>query len=119
VTNDPALSGWEYAQRMWIEQAFRDLKSHGWQVESACVSDPQRMARLWILLVVAYAWMLLLGTACIAAGRGAAKNVVLTHVCASLERFSGRATRLLPPLPSEVTVAPSAFSLRERGLGEG
>jgi hypothetical protein len=72
VTNDPALSGWEYAQRMWIEQAFRDLKSHGWQVESACVSDPHRMARLWILLVVAYTWMLLLGTACIAAGRGVA-----------------------------------------------
>jgi hypothetical protein len=72
VTNDSALSGWEYAQRMWMEQAFRDLKSHGWQVESACVSDPHRIARLWILLVVAYAWMLLLGTACIAAGRGVA-----------------------------------------------
>ena len=74
VTNDPTLSGWEYAQRMWVEQAFRDLKSHGWQLESACLTDPQRMARLWILLVVAYAWMLLLGAALVTAGRVAAPH---------------------------------------------
>jgi hypothetical protein len=30
------------------------------------------MERLWILLVVAYAWMLLLGTAVVAAGHAAA-----------------------------------------------
>lgn len=63
VTNDPHLSGWEYAQRMWIEEAFRDLKSHGWHVEQAALTDPDRMERLWILLVVAYGWMLLLGAA--------------------------------------------------------
>jgi hypothetical protein len=65
VTNDPALSGWEYAQRMWVEQAFRDIKSHGWQVESACVSDLHCMARLWILLV---------GTAVLLSSGGAAKK---------------------------------------------
>jgi hypothetical protein len=63
VTNDPALCGWEYAQRAWIEQAFRDLKSHGWHLEQASLASPQRIARLWVLLVVAYAWMLLLGAA--------------------------------------------------------
>ena len=63
VTNDPALTGWEYAQRMWIEQAFRDLKSHGWQVEAVSFTCPERMARLWILLVVAYGWMVVLGAA--------------------------------------------------------
>ena len=68
VTNDPALTGWEYAQRMWIEQAFRDLKSHGWQLESAALTDPDRLARLWIVLVVAYAWMLLWGAALVAQG---------------------------------------------------
>ena len=68
VTNDPALTGWEYAQRMWIEEAFRDLKSHGWQVEDVLWTDPERMARLWILLVLAYAWMLLLGAAKEASG---------------------------------------------------
>lgn len=71
VTNDPALTGWEYAQRMWIEEAFRDLKSHGWQVERVLWTDPDRMTRLWILLVVAYAWMLLLGAAVVAAGNAA------------------------------------------------
>lgn len=69
VTNDPQLTGWEYAQRMWIEEAFRDLKSHGWQVETNCLTDPKRMARLWIVLVVAYAWMLLLGAALATLGR--------------------------------------------------
>jgi hypothetical protein len=68
VTNDPALTGWEYAQRMWIEEAFRDLKSHGWDVESSTLTDPERMARLWILLVVAYAWMLMWGAALVAHG---------------------------------------------------
>lgn len=71
VTNDPHLTGWEYAQRMWIEEAFRDLKSHGWQVEQTLLDDPARLARLWIVLVVAYAWMLLLGQAVAAAGRAA------------------------------------------------
>lgn len=71
VTNDPTLTGWEYAQRMWIEEAFRDLKSHGWQVEDAALSDPERMTHLWIFLVVAYAWMLLLGQAVVASGAGA------------------------------------------------
>lgn len=68
VTNDPTLAGWEYAQRMWIEEAFRDLKSHGWQVEEACLLSPQRMAHLWIFLVVAYAWMLFLGAALLSRG---------------------------------------------------
>lgn len=68
VTNDPQLTGWEYAQRMWIEEAFRDLKSHGWQLEASLLTDPERMARLWIVLVVAYTWMLLLGQAVVAAG---------------------------------------------------
>jgi hypothetical protein len=68
VTNDPTLTGWEYAQRMWIEAAFRDLKSHGWQLEQADLSDPLRVAHLWIFLVVAYGWMLLLGAALFAQG---------------------------------------------------
>jgi hypothetical protein len=62
VTNDATLTGWEYAQRMWIEEAFRDLKSHGWQLEQAQFDCPARLERLWILLVVAYTWLLLWGT---------------------------------------------------------
>ena len=63
VTNDPALSGWEYAQRMWVEEAFRDLKSFGFQLESACLDYPERLARLLVFLVVAYAWLLIWGNA--------------------------------------------------------
>lgn len=72
VTNAPALTGWEYAQRMWIEEAFRDLKSHGWQLEQARGDSPERMARLWMILVVAYAWMLFFGAAAVATFGGAA-----------------------------------------------
>jgi len=72
VTNDPTLNGSEYAQRMWIEEMFRDLKSQGWDIENTTFTDPERMARLWIVLVVAYAWMLLWGTQQIALGLAAA-----------------------------------------------
>jgi len=61
VTNDPTLNGWEYAQRMWIEEAIRDLKSHGWDLEKASLDSAQRMSHLWMILVVAYAWMLIWG----------------------------------------------------------
>ena len=69
VTNDPSLLGGEYAHRMWIEAAFRDLKSFGWQLEAASLADPQRMARLWVFLVVAYTWLLCWGMALARAGR--------------------------------------------------
>lgn len=62
VTNDDTLTGWEYAWRAWIEQAFRDLKSQGFHWAESALSDPDRMAHLLILLVVAYAWMLTIGT---------------------------------------------------------
>lgn len=74
VTNDPTLTGWEYAQRMWIEEAFRDLKSHGWQLEDAQFTCPKRMERLWILLVVTYCWLLLWGQAIVNAGAGVATH---------------------------------------------
>ena len=48
---------------MWIEEAFRDLKSHGWQLEDATLDCPERMAHLWLILVVTYAWLLLWGSA--------------------------------------------------------
>lgn len=49
VTNDQQLNGWEYAQRMWIEAAFRDLKSQGWQLERTAFTDPAAMANLCIV----------------------------------------------------------------------
>jgi hypothetical protein len=63
VTNDPTLSGFEYAQPMWEEEGFRDFKSEGWDIEQAALDDPNRISLLLVLLTVAYAWMLLWGTA--------------------------------------------------------
>ena len=63
VTNYPTLTGWEYAQRTWIEQAFRDLKSHGWHLSQNRFTSPDRLANLWLILVVTYAWLLFWGHA--------------------------------------------------------
>jgi len=61
VTNDEQLTGHEYAIRNWQEQSFRDLKSYGWQWESSGTQLPHQMERLMILLVLAYAWLIVLG----------------------------------------------------------
>lgn len=61
ITNVDDCTGWEYGQRMWIELAFRDLKSAGWQLEMSQLTCPHRFERLLILLVVAYCWMSLYG----------------------------------------------------------
>lgn len=71
VTNDPVLTGYEYAERMWIEEAFRDLKSYGWRLEQSSGMLPARLERLMIILVVAYGWMLFVGYAIVANGLGA------------------------------------------------
>jgi hypothetical protein len=70
VTNDPDLDGYEYAERMWIEEAFRDLKSYGWRLEQAAEMLPERLERLMLFLVVAYGWMLIVGRAVVANGLG-------------------------------------------------
>ena len=62
VTNDDQLTGFEYAQRNWQEQSFRDLKSGGWQWSTSRVRCPEHMARFTLILVVAYAWILGLGS---------------------------------------------------------
>lgn len=62
ATNDPSLShGW-YARRMWQEESFRDLKSGGWQWEASRIRHPERMERYILVLALAYAWMLSLGS---------------------------------------------------------
>jgi hypothetical protein len=69
VTNDDSLTGFEYAWRNWQEQSFRDLKSHGWQWASSCTQLPGHMERLMLLLVLAYAWVLALGSYAVQLGR--------------------------------------------------
>jgi hypothetical protein len=69
VTNDPSLTGDEYAKRNWQEQSFRDLKSGGWYWGESQARLPDHMDRLLILLVVAYGWMLALGSHAVQHGR--------------------------------------------------
>jgi len=69
VTNDAQLTGYEYARRNWQEQSFRDLKSGGWHWGESRVRHPAHMARLLVLLVLAYAWVLALGSQAVASGR--------------------------------------------------
>lgn len=61
VTNHAQIEAWSYAQRMWEELAFRDLKSGGWQWQSSHVWQPSHAQRLWLVMAVAYVLMLLLG----------------------------------------------------------
>ncbi len=69
VTNDPCVTGYEYALRNWQEQSFRDLKSGGWHWGESHIQQPAHMARLLILLSVAYAWMIAVGSQAVALGK--------------------------------------------------
>ena len=73
ITNDPSLTGREYARRNWQEQSFRDLKSGGWNWSRSYVRCPQRMTGLIAILVVAYAWTLSMG--CQAVKTGLARSL--------------------------------------------
>lgn len=57
----PAQASW-YGWRMWEELAFRDFKSTGWKWHKSRVWDPEHANRLWLVLALAYAWVLSLGT---------------------------------------------------------
>lgn len=61
VTNDPQATGFEYARRNWQEQAFRDLKSYGWQWQVSHIRKPDHLERLLVVLAVAYAWLIAIG----------------------------------------------------------
>ena len=69
VTNALGLSGWEYRRRNWQEQTFRDLKSGGWHWPRSYLERPDRMRRFLAILVVAYVWMISLGTHAVEQGR--------------------------------------------------
>jgi len=62
VTNDPNSRSRGYALRMWEEAAFRDFKSNGWQWQRSHLYNPQHASRLWLVMALAYLWMISLGT---------------------------------------------------------
>jgi len=62
VTNLPPKSGTLYGLRYWQEASFRDLKSDGWQWQSSQVWTPAHADRLVLVMSLAYALTLGLGT---------------------------------------------------------
>lgn len=62
VTNCPVLSGCVYARRYWQEASFRDLKSDGWQCQASRIFSPAHANLLLLVLSIAYAFVLSLGT---------------------------------------------------------
>lgn len=62
VTNCPWVTGWDYAIRYWQEASFRDLKSDGWQWQTSRIWTPAHANRLLLVLALAYAWTLTLGS---------------------------------------------------------
>jgi len=51
-----------YGVRAWIELGFRALKGIGWHWERTRRTDPDRVARHWLVLAVATLWVLATGT---------------------------------------------------------
>ena len=50
-----------YGLRAWIEHGFKFIKSAGWQWHRTRMTDPQRAARLWLVLALATLWLLSVG----------------------------------------------------------
>ena len=48
-------------RRMWIETVFRDWQSGGFHLDQTGIEDGDRMARLLIVLALAYLWLVSLG----------------------------------------------------------
>jgi hypothetical protein len=51
-----------YGLRVWVELGFRTLKSLGWHWERTRRTDPQRVARHWLVLAIATLWTVAVGT---------------------------------------------------------
>lgn len=68
ITSKPAATGRAYGQRNWQEQGHRDFKSGGWHWEGSHIRKPQHMARLILLLAIAYTWTIAMGGVAIKEG---------------------------------------------------
>lgn len=62
LTNWPEATTAEYGLRMWEEHGFRDLKSNGFNWQKSRVRLAQHANRLWLLMALAYVWVVSLGT---------------------------------------------------------
>lgn len=51
-----------YGLRSWCEQGFKCTKRGGWQWQQTQMTDPARVARLWLAMAVATLWVISVGS---------------------------------------------------------
>ena len=51
-----------YSRRMWIEEMFGDLKSHGFDLEHTMLRDTEKLSRLTLAVALLYVWAISIGT---------------------------------------------------------
>ena len=61
TNHDQGQAQW-YRQRWWEELAFKDCKSNGWNWQRSHVWDPEHANRLWLVMALASAWVISMGT---------------------------------------------------------
>ena len=61
TNHDQGQAQW-YRQRWWEELAFKDCKSNGWNWQRSHVWDPEHANRLWLVMALASAWIISMGT---------------------------------------------------------
>jgi Transposase DDE domain len=81
-----------YGLRIWIERGFKSIKRGGWQWQNTRMTDPERAARLWLVVALATLWLICVG--------GEAEAAEPESACAALDvtlpsqKRKRRATRL-------------------------
>ncbi|MGB9632770.1 MAG: transposase [Chloroflexaceae bacterium] len=98
-----------YGLRMWIELGFRALKRMGWQWQKTRRTEPERVARHWLVLAVATLWVLGCGT------READAELLET----SPDRLRVPPTLPVPTGKGLVSLFPRGLSAARRQLGHG
>ena len=60
--SDRKLTLQAYARRMWIEEMFGDMKSHGFDLECTMLRHADRLSRLTLAVALLYVWSISTGT---------------------------------------------------------
>jgi hypothetical protein len=66
---DRAMALRYYRRRMWIEEMFGDMKSHGFDLEKTMLRDFIRLSRLTLVVALLYVWLISTGAWIIHVGK--------------------------------------------------
>ena len=72
ITNDPSLTADTYIIRGWQEQAFRDMKSSGFQLRKTRIRCATKLSRFMTFLVLAHGVAVALGSLAVKQGKARA-----------------------------------------------